>query len=121
MAKINAEIQSLTKSKMTEQLKKGIQEKENELASISNDINKKCVEFYTVAAINPDFNEEIELSFGHKLEPGDKVGVLNIACQTTVTFNDIEYIVALTKHIHCTHKWATEAIKKAVVETTAVF
>jgi hypothetical protein len=110
MAKINMEIQSLAKTRMSEQLKLGIKSKEEELAAISADINKKCVEFYTVAAINPLVNEEVFFSFGHFIEDGDKVGLLNIAAQTTLTFMDKEYIIAMTSHVWCTQIWAKEAV-----------
>lgn len=122
MAALNAEIQSLTKSKMNSQLRDGIARKEKELEGLSNSINKQRIELYTVAAINPDFNEMIENSFGHKVEIGDKVGMLNAACQTTVEFNGIEYIVALSKHFHLTERWAKESIKKykGTVETVPI-
>lgn len=111
MAKINTEIQSLTKTKMSADLKNGIAVKEAELASLSNEINKQCIEFYKVAAINPDMNEEIESSFGRKIEIGEKVAALNAACKTTVEFNNAEYIVALSKHIHCPEYWCLESVK----------
>lgn len=112
MAKLNKELESLLKTKMSNELKVGIQEKEAELAKISNDINKQYVEFYTVAAVNPFFNEEIEYSFGHSLNKGDRIGLLNIAAQTTVTFMGTEYIAALSKHVQVTEKWAKTSISK---------
>lgn len=123
MATINAEIQSLTKTKMSNQLAGGIREKEAELAKISNDINKQRIQFYKVAAINPDVAEEIENCFGHEFKIGDKVGFLNLATQTTVEFMGTEYIVALCNHLKCSEKWAKDAVtshKKAAVETAAV-
>lgn len=112
MAKISANIQSLTKSKMNEGVKQGIKEKERELAEISEDINKQRVEFYRIAAINPDSKKQMSEIFEHEINIGDKIGVLNIACQTTITLNGTEYIVCLSKHIHCTHEWATKSIRR---------
>lgn len=123
MAKINAEIQSLTKSKMNHDLRNGIAAKEAELSSLSNGINKQCIEFYKVAAINPDMNNEIKECFGRKVEQGERVGALNAATKTTVEFMGIEYIVCLSKHVHAPEYWCSEAVnkyKKALVETSAV-
>lgn len=111
MAKINAEIQSLTKTKMSPGVAVGIARKEEELAIISNDINAKRIELYQVAAINPMFNEEIEYSMGRKVEIGDKVGFLNIATQTTLEFMGNEFIIALSKHFHCTEHWIKSSIE----------
>lgn len=110
MKVIQAEIDSLTKTKMSPQLAVAIQRKEEELAIISNEINKQCILFYRAAALNPDFNEEVYQSMGHYIHPGEKVGMLNSACQTTIEVNGIEYIVALAKHFHCTEKWVKSSI-----------
>ncbi len=112
MAKINAEIQSLAKTKRNDQLMKGIQSKEEELAKLSNEVNKQCIEFFKVAAINPDMNEEIQYSFGRKVHIGERVAALNAACKTTVEFNDVEYIVCLSKHIHCPEYWCLNAVSQ---------
>lgn len=121
MAKLNAEIQSLSKSKMNDHLKSGIKAKEEELSALSKSINRSCIEFHSIAAINPSMAEEIKECFGEEIRIGDKVGMLNQACQTTLDFNGKTYIVALSKHFHCTEKWVKDAVKsfkeKTAVET----
>lgn len=113
MAKINEEIQHLTKTKMNEQLKDGISNKEKELATLSKDINKSKVQFYKVAAINPLFNELIAEGFGEKIKTGEQAGMLNQACQTTLDIDGKEYIIALTKHFWCPYKWCRDAVKNS--------
>lgn len=119
MNTLSAEIQSLSKSKMSDTVKKGIASKEQELNKLSNKINKKFVDFYEIAAINPDLSEYLGDVFGDAPKIGDKIGILNIATQTTVEFMGIEYITALSRHIHCTYQWAKDAVDKTktAVET----
>ncbi len=123
MAKINNEIASLTKTKMSPGVAVGVARKEEELAIISNEINSKKIEFYVLAAISPLLNDEIEVSMGKRVEVGERVGCLNMATQTTIEFMGKEYIVCLSKHFYGTEYWIKSSIhnfkKKAAVETAA--
>lgn len=93
-------------SRMRPEVVEEIQNLEAENNRISKEINKRTYEFHTIAAINQEFNIQIERSFNHKVNAGDKVAMLNIACYTEVEFLKQTYIVAETQYFGCTERWA---------------
>lgn len=82
MKEIKNTITELTKSNVSEGLKKEIENREKVMNKISKDINKKQIQLYNVAYSNLPFKE---------------VGVLNIAANTKIFFMGKEYIVSLLK------------------------
>lgn len=112
MKKIQAEIDNLAQTTMNDQVKKGIESKEAELAKLSAKINSKRYESYTIAYINPILSKELENVFDMPCNNGDEIYALNIACQTKVEFNNVEYRVAESKYIGVPEKWAKEALQK---------
>jgi hypothetical protein len=105
MAELKKEIEHLCKSKMTDQIKKVIEMKEAEAAAIRKEVFKQRFELYIVEAINPLFNMEVAKIFGTWVLVGEKVYMLNIACETIVEFNKKEFIVAKTQHMGMPLKW----------------
>ena len=79
---------------------------------ISADLNKRKYEPYKLAAINPDYNNYIEETFGEKLEIGENVMMLTLACETLIDFSGTEFIVAETKYVGCPEYFISDALKK---------
>lgn len=75
-----------------------IKKLEAENVKISKQINKKKFELFKAAYINPEWNEAIEKSLGKKIEPGDLIYMLNLACHTEIDIFGKTLIVAETKY-----------------------
>jgi hypothetical protein len=71
---------------------------EAENLQISKNINKKRYVTFKALFINPDWNEAVERSFGEKINPGEFVYMLNLACNTEVDILGKTYIVAENKY-----------------------
>lgn len=95
LAELKNQVQSLSKSTMTEAVRKGIEEKELEMNNISKDINSKRYQPYKIAAFNPSLNEW----FDTKIQHGEIIYMRNDACNTTVEILGKEYIIAKTDYI----------------------
>lgn len=85
MNEIKNTITELSKTKASEDLKHEIEKREKIMNSMSKEINKKQVNIYNVAYSQTDFKE---------------VGMLNMACNTTISFMGKEYIIAPTKFMY---------------------
>lgn len=79
-------------------------------AKISADINKKKYEPFTVAAVNPDWNEYIASIYGEKIVEGDVVYFLNIASNYIINFSGTDFIVADVKYLGAPEKYLKKAI-----------
>lgn len=79
-------------------------------AKISTDINKKRYEPFTVAAINPDWNEYIASIYGEKICEGDVVYSLNIASSYIINFSGTDFIVVDVKYLAASEKYMKKAI-----------
>lgn len=77
---------------------------------ISNDINKKKYKPFKVAAINPDWKDYIQETFGDEIKAGDIIYMLNMACNTTVDFSGTEFIVAETKYFGCSYNYLKKSV-----------
>ena len=104
MATIRHEIDELSKTKMSPDVKEGIEKKEAELNKLSGKINSKRYETYKIEFINPETKNKFHA------DSGDFLFCLNIACRTKVEINNKEYIVAQTKYIGVLQQWAKESI-----------
>lgn len=78
---------------------------------ISSDLNKRKYAPYKLAAINPDYNDYIAETFGRKLEIGENIMMLTMACETVIDFSGTEFIVAQTSYIGCPEYFITDALK----------
>ena len=97
-AALKKEVESLSKSGTKKShIQQAIHEKEREMAAIGNDINKQKYQSYSVAFANNELSEW----FNRDISAGDTLAILNIATQSKITFNGIEYIVCKTKYIAC--------------------
>lgn len=98
MQRLKKEVESLSKSGISQaHIKRGIEEKEAELAQMSLDVNSKRYEPYTIAAFNPELKEHLHPDAD--IAVGKIIYVLNIAAQTEIDFNGRKYIVAKTNYI----------------------
>lgn len=96
LSRLKMETQELSKSGNHKQhVQQGILEREREMNEISAQINSSKYQPFTVAYANPLLSEW----FDRPIMKGDVLGMLNVACHTTVKFNGEEYIVAKTKYI----------------------
>lgn len=75
-----------------------IKKLEAENIKISKDLNKRRYELFKAAHINPEWNDSIKQSFGDKINTGDMVYMLNLACHTTIDIFGKELIIAETKY-----------------------
>jgi hypothetical protein len=97
-AALKKEVESLSKSgTQKSHIQQAIREKEIEMAAIGSDINKQRYQSYSVAFANHELSEW----FNRDISAGDTLAILNIATQSKITFNGIEYIVCKTKYIAC--------------------
>ncbi len=97
-ARLKTEVESLSKSGTHKQhIQQAIREKEIEMEAIGGDINKKKYQSYCVAFANKELSEW----FNREVSTGDTLAILNIAAQSKIKFNGIEYIVCKTKYIAC--------------------
>jgi len=78
---------------------------------IAADLNKRKYEPYKIAAINHDYNNYIAEVFGRKLEVGENIMVLSMACNTIIDFSGTEFIVAQTSYVGCPEFFISEALK----------
>ncbi len=85
MAEIKNQITELTKTTVNEDLKNEIERREKTMNAISKDINKKKISIFDVA---------------YSCNPFKKVGILNIACHTEISFQNRRFIIAPTKFMH---------------------
>ena len=93
---IKKQVQDLSRSGThKEHIRKGIAEKEAEMAKLSAELNKSKYQPFTVAYANEQLSEWFDRPIGE----GDVLGMLEAACATTITFMGTEYIVAKTKFI----------------------
>lgn len=105
MKSIQAEIENISQTKMTTDVKRGIEKKEAEIAALSQKINSKRYEPYIIEHINPDTSKQFAYS-----QRGDALYMLNIACKTKIEIEGKEYIVAQTKYIGVPQKWALQEV-----------
>ena len=106
MVGLTQQIQNRAKAKMTEERRRDILRREAEIDELSQKINSRYIDYYTVAAINPETNKHIESAFGLQILPGESVCCSNFACLTEVEFNGNTYIMGLTKYLHFPAYWA---------------
>lgn len=108
MEEIKAQIESLSKTKMTAPVIKAIEEKEAEMNRISKIINSKKYQLYNLVAAHSSFTDEVEACFNTTLLPGHPIYMLDIACQTKMEFNNTEYIVAKSVHFGIPQAWTKQ-------------
>lgn len=95
-AELKLQVESLSKSGNDKlHIRQAILQKQWEMESLSREMNIKTYLPYTVAFANKSLSEW----FDRDIEPGEILGILNMACATKVNFNGVEYIVAHTKFI----------------------
>ncbi len=107
MVSLTQQIQNRAKAKMNDDRRKEILKRESEIDRLSQKINSRYIDYYTVASINPITNNNIRSAFGFGINPGERVCCSNFACLTEVEFNDKLYIMGLTKYLHFPEYWAT--------------
>ena len=92
MKEIKNQVKELTKTAITEDLQKGIENKERLMSQMSKLNNSKEYKPYRIAFINPEtksqFTKECSI-----------VGMLNIACNTKVEVLGIEYIISPVNYL----------------------
>lgn len=97
-ANLKKEVESLSKSGTHKKhIQEAIRIKEQEMASISSDINKQKYQSYQVMFANKELSEW----FDREISSGDTLAILNIAAQSKLKFMGQEYIVCKTKYIAC--------------------
>lgn len=100
-ARLKKEVESLSKSGVNKpHIKQAIREKEREMESIGGDINRQKYQSYTVAFANKELSDW----FNRPVSAGDTLAILNIAAQSKLKFNGVEYIVCKTKYIACLYE-----------------
>jgi|ERR1700722_4329321 len=110
LEELKAQVAQLSKSNPNlPHVAQGIERIEREMNGINKSLYQKRIEPYKVAAFNPQKNEYIESAHGEKIEVGDEVYMLNVACDTTIEFLKKEYIVAKFIHFHGAKKWFDNA------------
>jgi len=92
LKKTKDDIKELTKTQVTQDLTNEIIKKEEYVNKLTKTINKKKFLLYPIAFIPNKLKSEIG-------EDSSFAGVLNIACNTTINFEGIDYIVAQTKYL----------------------
>lgn len=102
----NREKREMVEYSMTE-----IKKLETENITISKFLNKRKYELHTVAYINNDWNEAVERSFGEKINIGDSVYMLNIACNYEIELLNKTYIVADVKYFGGSLNYMRNAIE----------
>jgi hypothetical protein len=75
-----------------------IKKLEAENTKISKEINRRKYAPFKALFINPEWNQDIKRSFGERINTGDFVYMLNIACNTEVEILGKIYIIAQTKY-----------------------
>ncbi len=97
-AQLKKEVESLSKSGVNKpHIQQAIKEKEKEMETIGNDINRQKYQSYTIAFANRELCEW----FNRPVTGGDTLAILNIAAQSKLKFMGKEYIVCKTKYIAC--------------------
>lgn len=81
-----------------------------ENAKYSTEINTRRYEPHIVHAINDEYNDGVLESFGEKVNPGETVLILNIACDYKIEFNKKEYIVSETQYCAGPLSWYRKAV-----------
>jgi hypothetical protein len=89
-----------------------IKKLEGENLRISKSLNKKKYELYTVLAVNDEWNEGVERSFGEKLVPGEEVYMISLACGTKIDVFGKEIIVAETQYFGGSLKYMSDAVAR---------
>lgn len=118
MEELKKQIESLSKSlsnpnrnpHMNDQVMRQMKILEEEMNEISRKLYAKKYQRFTLVAAHPDFIDYVYECFGTVLTPGNKLYMLNIACETKMEFNGQEYIVAKSQHFGCTVSFA-ESVK----------
>lgn len=111
---LKEQIGSLTKPgmRMTPEVAKAVKQREEEMDRLSSQLNKKRMELFTVAAINPDFADDIFQQWQCRVGAGDQVYMLNIACETKMEFAGKEYIVAKSMHFSAPAAWINSHLSR---------
>lgn len=109
---IKSQIDSLNKTRMNEDIRKVIIEREAEMNRLSSLMTKQRFQMYTIAAGNTSFYQEVGDHYGVYPKDGDIIYMLNIACETKIEFNKKEYIVAKTMHFGAPHSWVVKQINR---------
>jgi co-chaperonin GroES (HSP10) len=111
---LKEQIGSLTKPgmNMTADVAKAVKQREEEMDRLSAQLNKKRIERFIVAAINPDFSDDILQQWDCRVSAGDMVYMLNIACETKMEFNGKEYIVAKSMHFSAPASWVHKHLSR---------
>ena len=90
--KIKDDIKELTKTQVNRDVTNEILKKEEYVNHLTKSVNKKKLLLYPIAFVSKNLKNIIQ-------DDCSFAAVLNIACNTTVNFNDKEYIVAQSKYL----------------------
>lgn len=97
MKEIKNNINELTKTQVSSELTEEINRKEKEMNNISKRVNKKEILLYNILYVS----DYIKSLF---TKPLSKAGMLNIACNTKISFRGLECIVSETKYLFLVSK-----------------
>lgn len=114
---IKRQIDQLTKSRMTREIARAIETMEAEMNRLSKMLNQQRFELYTIVAGNLQFYDQVAEHYGQRINNGSAVYMLNIACQTKMEFNQVEYIVAKSIHFGAPHTWVRKHFNKESVSS----
>lgn len=95
MKEIQNHIKELTKSTLSTELNREIERKEAEMNAISKDVNSRFYDKYIIKRAS----HEVAKWFGRDSINHSIGYILNIACNTKISFDDKEYIVAKAKYM----------------------
>lgn len=109
---IKSQIDQLTKSRMTPEIKEVIEGYEAEMNRLSKMMTKQRFELYTVIAGSPRFFDIVREQYDTPVGNGDKIYMLNIACETKMEFNKREFIVAKTQHFGAPYNWVKNNLSR---------
>lgn len=119
IAEIKGFIDSLTKTRMNPEIAKVIKEKEAEMDRLSKMLQQQRFELYTIIAGNRQFFDQVEEHYHTRIGPGARIYMLNIACQTKMEFNKVEYIVAKSAHFGAPQAWVRNQLNKESVSISS--
>lgn len=92
MKEIKSEIGELTKTHVSADLTTEIQNKEREMNKLSKITNKKELALYPVSYVSDKVKSFFTMPFTF-------AGMVNVACNTSILFNDTNFIVAPIKYL----------------------
>lgn len=107
---IKAQVDQLTKSRMSPELKEVIEGYEAEMNRLSKLMTKQQFQLYKLIAGSQHFFDMVKEQYETSLKVGDNIYMLNIACDTKMEFNKREFIVAKSQHFGAPQEWAKRMV-----------